>query len=95
MPYKDRDRQRAFQREWYARRRAEYLVDKRCVTCGSTDRLEVDHIDPTTKMSHRVWSWSAERRAAELAKCQILCKKHHKAKSRNEKSWRTRSTEAA
>ena len=81
MAYKDPDKQREFARKWLAQRRSEYLSDKRCVKCGSTTDLEIDHIDPSTKVSHRVWSWSAERRAIELAKCQVLCRKCHDEKT--------------
>lgn len=85
MPYKDRAKHNEFNRLWIARRRAEYFAGKCCARCGSTDRLELDHINPETKISHAIWSWSATRRAAELAKCQPLCYHCHKAKSRAEK----------
>ena len=89
---RDRDRRRPFtdarkaylknyQRGWVAQRRAEYLADKKCVRCGSRDWLEIDHINPEQKLSSRIWSWSVERRHAELAKCQILCHKHHAEKT--------------
>ena len=82
MPYKDPEAQRAHQREWYARRRAEWIIAHGpCAICGSWEDLEVDHVDPTTKLSHRVWSWAKERREAELAKCQVLCGTHHQEKS--------------
>lgn len=45
------------------------------------DNLEVDHIDPDQKISHKVWSWAKPRRDAELAKCQVLCNKCHKNKT--------------
>jgi hypothetical protein len=48
--------------------------------------MEVDHIDPALKVSHRVWSWSPPRRAAELAKCRVLCGVCHLAKSAVENS---------
>jgi hypothetical protein len=53
--------------------------------CGSRDHLEIDHRDPGEKLSHRIWSWSPARRDAELAKCQVLCRKHHHAKSGEER----------
>lgn len=49
--------------------------------CGSWDELEIDHIDPSQKVDHNVFSWSQERRDAELAKCQVLCSKHHLEKT--------------
>ena len=82
MTYATRSEQQKYQREWCAKRRVAYLADKSCVECGTRQSLEVDHIDPGQKVTHRIWSWSDERRAAELAKCQILCTTHHKAKTR-------------
>lgn len=82
MAYATRSEQQQYQREWCANRRAAFLADKSCVVCGTTERLEVDHIDPANKVSHNVWSWSDTRRATELAKCQVLCNEHHKEKTR-------------
>ena len=81
MPYKDSDRQRQYQREWIARVRSEYLHGKRCARCGSEDGLEIDHIDPASKVDHKVWSWSPARRKAELEKCQVLCRGCHHLKT--------------
>lgn len=85
MPYADKEAQRQYQREWLQRRRQKWIAENGpCVVCGSEDRLEVDHIDPATKLDHKVWSWSKDRREAELAKCQVLCHDHHKDKTRSE-----------
>jgi 5-methylcytosine-specific restriction endonuclease McrA len=81
MPYVDPEARRAYQAAWVAKNRADYLAGKSCVKCGSTVDLEVDHIDRAQKVSHRIWSWSAARRAAELAKCQVLCGPHHREKT--------------
>lgn len=81
MPYADKARQRQYQREWKARRRAEWFTDKACVFCDSTTNLELDHIDPLDKIDHKVWSWTKMRREAELAKCRALCKACHKQRS--------------
>lgn len=81
MPYADVEAKRAYQRQWLAKRRAEWLADKSCAVCGATEDLEVDHIDPSLKVSHNLWSWSAARREAELAKCQVLCGDHHREKT--------------
>ena len=80
MPYKDPEKQREYQRQWMADRRAEWFSGKSCVDCGSTEALELDHVDPSIKIDHKVWSWSLERREAELAKCEARC--HRKYKSR-------------
>lgn len=81
MPIADADERRAYQARWVASRRAAYFAGKRCGKCGSVEELELDHVDPSQKISHKIWSWSATRRAAELAKCQVLCSTCHKAKT--------------
>jgi len=82
MPYKDPAQQAEYAREWVARRRAEWFADKCCAWCGSTEDLQLDHIDRTTKVSHRIWSWSQVRRDTEIAKCQVLCRPCHEEKTR-------------
>lgn len=82
MPYKDLKKQREYQRQWMAKRRSEFFAGKACCHCGSTEKLELDHIDRTTKISHNIWSWTEEKRNKELDKCQILCYTCHKGKSR-------------
>lgn len=81
VSYSDGKLQREYQRNWIRKRRAAYFNGKSCAHCGSTSELELDHIDRTKKLSHNVWSWSAPRRAAELAKCQVLCSDCHLKKS--------------
>lgn len=80
MAYADPERQRAYQREWVAERRANWLSDKCCVDCGATDRLELDHIDPDQKADHRIWSWSWKRIEEEVAKCVVRCAPCHRAR---------------
>jgi 5-methylcytosine-specific restriction endonuclease McrA len=81
---KRRERDRIRKREIKARRREQgiALLGGKCAKCGSTDRLEFDHIDPATK------SFALSSHAAtdaeffeELKKCQLLCYKHHREKS--------------
>lgn len=82
MPYADPDAQRAYQAHWLAQRRADWIAENGpCQGCGTWEDLQVDHRDRTEKVSHRVWSWSAARRLAELAKCQVLCAPCHWAKT--------------
>jgi hypothetical protein len=64
-----------------AQRRNAFFKNKTCVRCGSTDQLELDHVDQNTKANHRIWSWSVERRNAEITKCQILCHDCHVRKT--------------
>ncbi|MEM1417446.1 MAG: HNH endonuclease [Myxococcota bacterium] len=75
---------REYQREWMAARRAKFFEGKACARCGATEGLELDHVDPTEKVTHCVWSWSEQRRSEELAKCQVLCRRCHKAKTRRQ-----------
>ncbi len=86
MPYKDPDTAKAYQQEyqrhWIARRRGAFFADKVCVQCGSSERLELDHVDPATKVTSVIWSWSQQRRDVELAKCQVLCHACHVSKTK-------------
>lgn len=50
----------------------------------SSEKLELDHIDPSTRVSHAVWSWAKNRREEELAKCQVLCHDCHVKKTNKE-----------
>lgn len=63
----------------------------RCVKCGSQDKLQLDHIDCRTKVSHNIWTWGVAAREAEMAKCQLLCEPCHieKSKLAGEWHWRT------
>jgi len=86
VPYADPEAQRRYQREWAASRRREYVDGQVCAKCGSDERLELHHLDKTTKVSHRIWTWSRDRIEAELAKCEWWCRncheKHHAAEQR-------------
>lgn len=78
MPLATALEQRAYQRGWIAGRRSAFFEGKTCAWCESTDRLELHHRDPSQKVAHAIWSWSAGRRAAEIAKCIVLCGPCHK-----------------
>ena len=66
------------------RRRAQLieLLGGYCVRCGSTERLEFDHIDPTTKSFELGSDWTRawDDLVAEARKCQLLCRPCHVAK---------------
>lgn len=82
MPYKDPEKQREYQRELLKNRRFEWIAENGpCRQCGSSENLQIDHIDKSTKISHRIWSWSKLRREVELEKCQVLCSSCHFAKT--------------
>jgi len=78
MPFKNREDLRRYQRERVAAARAAWMTGRVCEECGSTERLEVHHRDPSQKVDHRVWSWAQKRREAELAKCSVLCRPCHR-----------------
>jgi hypothetical protein len=85
VPYVDLDQKRQCQRRWVAQRRALWLEENGpCVLCGSSSDLQVDHVDPETKVNHSVWSWSKLRRDQELSKCRVLCEPCHRQKSAGE-----------
>lgn len=74
------------------RREAIAEAGGRCVWCPNTYKLQFDHIDCKTKVSHKIWTWSKAKRDAELAKCQLLCEPCHIQKTidNNEHQWRTK-----
>lgn len=75
MPYKDRDKQRAYQRDWIRRRRADWLdANGPCAKCGSTEDLIVASLKPSKPIPHRVWTYSAQRRDDVLSGCVVLCR---------------------
>ena len=85
VAYKSKEKQREYQRQWVNKRRQDWLNDKSCSFCKSTDKLEIDHIDPKKKITHRIWSWTLIRRNIELEKCRVLCHVCHKKRSDDQK----------
>lgn len=98
-------------REYMAARRARIkeelivLLGGKCARCGITEDLEFDHIDRATKtfVITSGLDQPRERLLAELAKCQLLCRMHHKEKTsaepnpnraRGERSGQAKLTEA-
>lgn len=81
MPYKDQQRRNQRARERWAERRAAYFTGRTCVDCGTGDDLELDHVDATVKVDHRIWAWGEERRAVELQKCVARCATCHTNKT--------------
>ena len=56
----------------------------KCVVCGTTERLEIDHIDPKAKAFTVSCGWGRSWKSieAELEKCQLLCFDHHREKTK-------------
>ncbi len=73
-----------------------------CVACGTSETLEFDHIDPSTKVESisRLYAVAWTKLMVELDKCQLLCHSHHRLKTDAEKrasdayarGWATRRT---
>lgn len=85
----DREKKRALQRKWFAQRRQAWIDEHGpCVKCGSSERLEVDHIDPSLKtlQPSKLWSLSLSNpiRIKELDNCQVLCYVCHKQKTKQQ-----------
>lgn len=72
-----------YQRNWLRKRREDFFSNKSCVLCGATTHLELDHVNPEEKITHRIWSRNEKFRNEELSKCQVLCKSCHQQKSIN------------
>lgn len=79
-----------YQQNYLQKRRAlakQYLGSK-CIVCGTTENLEFDHVDRTTKefdisngiAKHIAW----QKLVIELNKCQLLCEEHHLQKTSQE-----------
>lgn len=90
MAHKDKAQYNAYMNEYlkkrYARPRLEAIdrLGGKCVDCGSTDDLEFDHDDRTTK-THQIGrlftSASNAVLESELAKCVLRCVGCHVIKS--------------
>jgi hypothetical protein len=55
----------------------------KCIRCNSKNSLELDHIDPSTKIETiaKIWSYSKKNFESEVEKCQLLCTNCHILKS--------------
>jgi 5-methylcytosine-specific restriction endonuclease McrA len=70
------------------RKRKAALIDMcggECMDCGSTERLEFDHVDPLTKVkevsSAKMLDGPMARVLEEVAKCRLLCHDCHRLKT--------------
>lgn len=78
-----------YMKRLYDQQRAEFfeILGGCCAACGSKERLEIDHIDPSTKAFSVGAYWGKDSLPAalkELEKCQALCGKCHRTKSARE-----------
>jgi 5-methylcytosine-specific restriction endonuclease McrA len=88
MPYADPAARRAYQRDWCRRKRLDALQGRSCEHCGTTTDLEFHHVDPSEKLTHRIWGWAPERLAKELLKCVVLCTDCHRAETAKQRRER-------
>jgi 5-methylcytosine-specific restriction endonuclease McrA len=69
----------------YNKRKAEAIeiLGGACVICGSTEELQFDHLNPSTKKFAlgKLWSANQEAFMEELTKCQLLCFTCHQIKT--------------
>lgn len=94
MPHKSKEMSREYHRAYYRKRRAkivEYMGGK-CALCGSTDGLEVDHVDRSKKSFSVGDRLTLESLIEELEKCQLLCGECHKKKTASENEGFTHGT---
>jgi 5-methylcytosine-specific restriction endonuclease McrA len=73
--------QRKYQKNRYHDRKKQAIkaLGGKCVTCGSTENLELDHKDPDDKSFTitKLWSVPEDEFKREVKKCRLLCRKHH------------------
>ena len=81
-----------YMRRRYHDRRARVVahLGSCCTVCGTTEDLEIDHVDPASKTydTERMLILSERKMWEEVAKCQLLCGKHHGEKTMREKGHR-------
>ena len=70
----------------YRENKRKYIKEKfggKCTVCGSTESLEFDHIERSTKVEAiaSLLTHKKETLENELNKCQLLCKECHYIKS--------------
>ena len=89
---KERQRERLQNRKKLHKQKCLERLGSKCVRCGTTEKLEFDHIDKSTKeyqITSRL-SCSLERLFEEVDKCQLLCNGCHIQKSLEKDDYRHR-----
>lgn len=84
------EQMRAYQKDRYDRRmqEARAILGGVCITCGGTELLEIDHLEPGAKVANlsSMTNLSESRWREELAKCQLKCKKCHIDRTREQRA---------
>lgn len=87
--YRQTEKYREYRRQYWAKQRNKWIIENGpCTYCGSSERLEVDHINTKTKdrkYSLSLFSRPHQARANELKKCQVLCHECHAKKTKAER----------
>lgn len=66
------------------RKEAIEILGGKCVCCGSTENLQIDHIDPKEKTLKVAKEYANPLFWEELKKCQLLCQSCHIKKTSEE-----------
>ena len=77
MPYKNKEIQKQYQKQWMQKRREKFLVDKQCQECASKDYLTF------VNFKNEVISFSYKNIEEKLKNCTILCEECFRHHSRN------------
>ena len=82
----DIEYRRAYRRNYYRSRRLEIIGEMggKCSVCGSTENLQIDHVDAELKVFNVGSRLDCARKTieSELNKCQLLCQKCHLEKTK-------------
>lgn len=85
MAFENAEVRKEYFRNYYAKKRAKYidLLGGKCVECGSMEKLDFDHKDPSTKTFPigKLMNFSEDIVLEELKKCQLLCEDCHDVKT--------------
>lgn len=85
------EQNREYLRQRY-REQMDGFIDRlggQCVVCGTTEDLQIDHVDRRKKSFNVARLWARKdlpKVYRELKKCQLLCKPHHEEKTAREQS---------
>lgn len=100
MPYKDPEKQKAYIRNHYKRRR-QFVIDaksKPCADCGVQYPyyvMEFDHVrgDKVGNVNNLRWSKGIAKIAEEIAKCEVVCANCHRQRTHDRQAPLSQSAE--